>query len=1132
MVEAPIPFTLGVLVKNVGYGMARAVSIQSEQPRIVENEQGLILVAQLLGARIDDEPTDYTSLNLEFGNVQPGKCRKGAWDMITSLSGEFQEFKASYTHASELGGRDTSIIKDLDAYFIIHEVRNDQPGRDNLLDFLADTVDDDEQMPDTLYESDCNTLPVNVLSDVELLEYNNYVATLRANADFENWVYFRLDDPAQAAYAIESVVRSDGKVLDENNYWTHIRYHPKTNAKLTYLNIFDFVTLGQYDYVVTYLPVQDDTDPPETMIRFAGEAHESAGVYYILPETQVYFVAEDVNTVSIFYRLDGDPPEFQPAYPFTIDEAGAHTVEYYSKDSFNNEEDVKIANLVVSSDYPAIENVAADTDELFVTGDAVSVRPNRTSIQFDGITTAAPLTGSVDVYRGVYGFVTLDGVPSSPTPLNDATIHVGGTHVDYYRYKINSGSWSSETESATPISLSGLETGPIQLSVRGRSTLGDYLPDDQAVTVYWFVDPAAPGIGVTGPETPNRSTEADLSVSGADYYCYRVDGQGYRPDPGSGTPVQLTGLSEGEHVVEVVSRGGSGEACPGDVSGTAYGWLIDRSYGFDLPEEARVYQTSLGEISGTVEFAWDGRDDSGAVVTPGWYTVRVSVTDALGRTSYAVQWVQVGDMLADGRLLSDTGNAPQKEAHAVGSWAVWQDQRNGNWDIFAQDLTDPLATPVAMTTNPYNQERPRTDGTYVVWEDRQADGTWDIWAKNLLSDDPVFAVTETPDTDERKPVVYWPWVVYQAKPVSDPYAPWQLVAHNMLAGTTEPVDPTGQDQVDPAVHRQKVVWQDFRDAGPGEVYYRDLKTDDVQRITDDPGAQLWPVIFDPWIVWSDSRNGQLDLYGYNLARNAEIRLTSTPYNETRPHVNGKWAVFTEDSAGGLNTNIQILYLSNLATIQLTNMESEKEKPAMASGQLLWTDSRNGMKQVMIGTVPDLQPVFNNRNAVAVTAGMAALQQDAYTLLRTWNEHAGVTAITHYTAFLPQPVPETALWENGQPGGDNFTLEPGHFVWVKFDGSKIIDLGLSECGDLILAEGANVFSHACFPDHYTAYALIRDLGLSSVRAVRMLDSDTGFWKVASVVDGNIVGEDFNIPAIAVIMLDMEESVGPWRPGESP
>jgi hypothetical protein len=106
------------------------------------------------------------------------------------------------------------------------------------------------------------------------------------------------------------------------------------------------------------------------------------------------------------------------------------------------------------------------------------------------------------------------------------------------------------------------------------------------------------------------------------------------------------------------------------------------------------------------------------------------------------------------------------------------------------------------------------------------------------------------------------------------------------------------------------------------------------------------------------------------------------------------------------------------------------------------------------------------------------------------------------------------------------------VWVKFDGSKIIDLGLSECGDLILAEGANVFSHACFPDHYTAYALIRDLGLSRVRAVRMLDSDTGFWKVASVVDGNIVGEDFNIPAIAVIMLDMEESVGPWRPGESP
>jgi len=99
IVETPIPFTLGVLVSNVGYGHANNIRIKSEQPRIVENRQGLLVVPQLIGARIDDNPTDHASLTVDLGDVEPGKCRKGAWDMITSLSGEFTEFKASYTHA-------------------------------------------------------------------------------------------------------------------------------------------------------------------------------------------------------------------------------------------------------------------------------------------------------------------------------------------------------------------------------------------------------------------------------------------------------------------------------------------------------------------------------------------------------------------------------------------------------------------------------------------------------------------------------------------------------------------------------------------------------------------------------------------------------------------------------------------------------------------------------------------------------------------------------------------------------------------------------------------------------------------------------------------------------------------------
>ena len=53
-VESPIPFTLGVLVKNSGYGPAKTVRISSQQPKIVENRAGLILIARLLGVRVQD----------------------------------------------------------------------------------------------------------------------------------------------------------------------------------------------------------------------------------------------------------------------------------------------------------------------------------------------------------------------------------------------------------------------------------------------------------------------------------------------------------------------------------------------------------------------------------------------------------------------------------------------------------------------------------------------------------------------------------------------------------------------------------------------------------------------------------------------------------------------------------------------------------------------------------------------------------------------------------------------------------------------------------------------------------------------------------------------------------------------
>lgn len=1131
IVESPISFTLGVLVRNVGYGTARKVTIASQQPRIVENLQGLLVVPQLLGSRVDDEPTDSTTLTVNLGDIEPGKCRKGAWDMITSLSGEFTEFHASYTHAPELGGEKTSVIRDINAYFIVHEVLNDQPGRDNLLDFLAETSGKEELIPDALFESDCNTLPVNRLIDVEVLDFNNYVAEIRAVSDFENWVFLRVDDPGQAKYKILSVVRSDGKILNPNNYWTHVRYRRSDNAKLTYLNIFDFVALGEYQYTVNYLPSGSDTEPPVTTLHFSGPSEEQNGIYYVLPETQIFFIADDESAVGTYYRMD-DEVDFHPAYPFTISEPGSHTLEYYSEDMAGNIEDSLTAAVYVSFDDPSVLNLTSDTDELFIAGDSLSVRPTYVTVGFNGLVTAAGLEAVAEVFKGVFAYPTLSNIPSLPTNSSSASIVVGGENVDFYRFRMAEDTWSEEYLVSEPIVLSGL-AGNVQLTVSGRSRYGDYHADSEAVTVSWTVNAGTAAIAIENvPETPSRSPDANLSVTGSPYYCYRIDENYYIPDRGAGSTIELTYLSDGDHKVEVLPRAHEGEACPGDVPGISVNWTVDRHYGLRFPSERRIRYENLGKVNGDrAEFVWDGRADGGAVAPPGWYTILITVADGLGRSAKAVKLVYVGDMVAGGMPLDAAGNARQKEVHAFGKWAVWQDQRAGNWDIFAGDLLSDAPTAFAVAANSYNQERPRTDGRYVVWEDRQADGTWDIRAKDLESAEPIFPVTATPAYDEKKPVIYWPYVVYQSKPISDPAAPWQLKVYNFLTATTETVDPTTQNQLDACIHKNRVAWQDFRDMGYGEIYMKDLKTGVVVRITNDPGGQYYPAIFNQWIVWSDNRNSQFDLYGYNLKRGIEIQLTDTPEDETRPYINDGWVICHEDKGGELNINLRLMHLDNFASVQLTNEESEKENACMASNRLLWVDLRTGFRQIMAGPVPELQPVFKDHNTVAVSEGMVENLGDAYSLLKLWYTQAGVQEITRYTSLLPQPVADTVTWDGNNAVGNNFTLEKGDFLWVRFNNTVLLDLGLRTCSSLTFSKGVNAFSYSCFPDSFTAYKMIRELGLSNVKALRVLNSSTGQWQVAVVNDGEIVGEDFKIPSVAVLMMELNTAIGPWRPGEA-
>jgi hypothetical protein len=107
-----------VRVKNNGAATAKRLKIDSAQPKIVENNQGLLINFLLLDSFVNDAPVQNSML-IDFGDVAGNTSKMGRWNMATTLAGKFTEFTARFSHSDELGGALTSIMQATNAHLLI-----------------------------------------------------------------------------------------------------------------------------------------------------------------------------------------------------------------------------------------------------------------------------------------------------------------------------------------------------------------------------------------------------------------------------------------------------------------------------------------------------------------------------------------------------------------------------------------------------------------------------------------------------------------------------------------------------------------------------------------------------------------------------------------------------------------------------------------------------------------------------------------------------------------------------------------------------------------------------------------------------------------------------------------------------
>jgi len=209
-VIANSPFKLAVKATNEGYGTARDFKISSAQPVIYDNAAGLMIDFKIL----DGSGSDL--VDVDFGDIEPGESEFKWWEMVTTLDGTFTEFTSSYTHSPELGGMETSLIKELNTHIIMREIDTGDITYDLLVDSDRNGIPD--YVIDALYGTATEVLPVSY-TVVRNPTLKNPILTIRAEKVENKWICTSVDDPYENKVPILMVACSDGRILSKQNYW-------------------------------------------------------------------------------------------------------------------------------------------------------------------------------------------------------------------------------------------------------------------------------------------------------------------------------------------------------------------------------------------------------------------------------------------------------------------------------------------------------------------------------------------------------------------------------------------------------------------------------------------------------------------------------------------------------------------------------------------------------------------------------------------------------------------------------------------------------------------------------------------------------------------------------------------------
>jgi len=310
-----------------------------------------------------------------------------------------------------------------------------------------------------------------------------------------------------------------------------------------------------------------------------------------------------------------------------------------------------------------------------------------------------------------------------------------------------------------------------------------------------------------------------------------------------------------------------------------------------------------------------------------------------------------------------------------GSRVVWQDARFGATDIFLRDLaTDAL--PVNLTQSHSWEVQPAIAGDLIVWKD----GYVGVGIHGLqLTTGAIFTVTAN-QADVSRPQLANGVVVWADNRAGN--EDWNIYAYHIAHATEVVISDAPGIQQDPQIDWPWVVWWDYQE----RIYLYNLETQQQQTILATRGARLPDVsAADGLVIWQDARNGNWDLYGYDLHQQQEIPLLVAPRDQENAVIDHGVIAYQERTEGSA-WNAALLDLGRKATFLIEAQAANQTQLALSQKRIVWQDIRYHTADIFAwqwnGEVP-----IGGVYAVAAPAELQAGALPGGEVLLQWQDNA-------------------------------------------------------------------------------------------------------------------------------------------------